>query len=214
VGGDLTVGTYVTDDLYLRNTTDGIELMIEGKGNDDSYPPALSLVEDGAVAPTGFRFLYLTSSNVLKLRRGDGTGENFYDVLTVNRSDGEATFASNLNVSGDVDLAGHDLRCGNYANLTDDSATSFTPSTVYGVLFLYFFSGTRALGMISYRASSSPAGYVITQEIAGRIEIATTSLDGTTGADGKFTVGVTDGTIYLENRLGGTAQVGYFTLGY
>jgi hypothetical protein len=76
--------------------------MIEGKGNDDSYSPALSLVENGAVAPTGFRFLYLTSSNVLKLRRGDSTGANFYDVLTVNRSDGAATFAGDLDVTGSI----------------------------------------------------------------------------------------------------------------
>jgi hypothetical protein len=228
------------NDTYIEGNTD-TKLFYVDAGNDrigiGKNNPAYKLDVSGDIYATGDLrtsgshvggSLAITNGGVINESGGDNDtrieGDTDANLVFVDAGNDRVGIGTNtpgalldvdgdLDVGGDVDLAGHDLRCGSYANLTDNSATSFTPLTESGVLFLYFRSGTRALGIISYRASSSPAGYVITQEIAGRIEIATTSLDGTTGSDTKFTVGVTNGAIYLENRLGSTINVGYFTLG-
>lgn len=55
------------------------------------------------------------------------------------------------------------------------------------------------------RAASSPT--ITTINASANFATATTILSGTTGTDGKFTLGVTDGVLYLENRLGSSQRV-------
>lgn len=60
-------------------------------------------------------------------------------------------------------------------------------------------------GLYVMRAASGP---LVTALFATPNMAATnTPLAGTTGADGKLTVGITAGKIYIENRLGSTQRV-------
>lgn len=55
------------------------------------------------------------------------------------------------------------------------------------------------------RAATSPVVTVIQQ--TANMAAVNTALTGTTGTDGKFTIGIIDKTIYLENRLGSSQRV-------
>lgn len=66
--------------------------------------------------------------------------------------------------------------------------------------------GNAERAMYTIRAASSPS-VVSYGSPSTNMATAITSLSGTTGTDGKFTVGITDGVIYLENRLGASQRV-------
>jgi len=55
------------------------------------------------------------------------------------------------------------------------------------------------------RAATGPA--ITSINVSANLDVVLTPLTGTTGVDGKFTVGVTDGVLYFENRLGVNKRV-------
>lgn len=55
------------------------------------------------------------------------------------------------------------------------------------------------------RAAGSPS--LLTVQASANIQTTTGALNGTTGTNGKFVVSVTDGSIWLENRRGGSQRV-------
>ena len=61
-------------------------------------------------------------------------------------------------------------------------------------------------GIYTFRAAPTPS-IVAYGTPSTNMNTATTSLNGTTGTDAKFTIGVIDGEIYLENRLGSAQRV-------
>lgn len=61
-------------------------------------------------------------------------------------------------------------------------------------------SSTLNYGLYSVRAASTPNVATITQ--SATMDTAIIPLTGTTGTDGRITVGVTNGVLYLENRSG------------
>lgn len=65
--------------------------------------------------------------------------------------------------------------------------------------------GSTNYGMYVVRAAVTPAVTAISN--SANMETALTSLAGTTGTDAKFTTGVTNGVLYLENRLGASQTV-------
>lgn len=72
--------------------------------------------------------------------------------------------------------------------------------------FLMVSAGYTNYGIYVVRsASSNPTLTAITA--SSNMETVAASLSGTTGADGKFTVGVQNGKVYLENRLGSGQRV-------
>jgi hypothetical protein len=151
----------------------------------------------------GSAFAEFKTNGTTRLKLEDAT-------TTINN---DLDVGGDLTVGGDINLNGYDFKAGTFSSIEDDSFTSFTPFTQYGVLFLYQLAGANLNGIVVFRANASPWGAKML-DTHSVIEIATTSLNGTTGTNGKFTVGITNGTIYLENRLGSTAAVGYFTIGY
>lgn len=60
-------------------------------------------------------------------------------------------------------------------------------------------------GIFMTRAASTPANTSITA--SANMNSLNVALTGTTGTDGKFTLGVTSGALYFENRLGSTQRV-------
>jgi hypothetical protein len=68
-------------------------------------------------------------------------------------------------------------------------------------------AGYQNLLICAIRAATTPnvTGVVATANMA----VINTALTGTTGVDGKMTIGVQDKTIYIENRLGSSQRVSY-----
>ena len=89
---------------------------------------------------------------------------------------------------------------GLFENMADDTAISFKPSMDYGVLVLSGGSSfTHAI--VGFRAATGTT-YALTTLSTG-VNIATnTVLTGTTGTDGRLTISGSNGTLYVENRLG------------
>jgi hypothetical protein len=98
--------------------------------------------------------------------------------------------------------------------LSDDTATSFKPTFLYGMLiFLSRSAGNTIDGLLAFRVAPTSNRMTI---LAGgsNLEATTGPLTGTTGTDGKFTISAhTDGKIYMENRRGADRSVCYVVLG-
>lgn len=91
-------------------------------------------------------------------------------------------------------------------SIANDSAVSinFRRSVFSGSCILT--AGSTNFGQFVFRAAPSPA---VTPMFASsaNVNTALSVLTGTTGASGKFTLGVQPSTLYLENRLGTTQDV-------
>lgn len=66
-------------------------------------------------------------------------------------------------------------------------------------------------GLYAVRAANSPAVSSISQ--TATMATATAVLSGTTGVDGRITLGVTDGVLYIENRSGAAINVAVSIIG-
>jgi hypothetical protein len=78
--------------------------------------------------------------------------------------------------------------------------------TAFGILTV----GTSNYWTGTLRAASSPTS--VTINVSANVNTSASVLSGTTGVDGKFTIGLQDKTIYLENRLGSTQRVSFSLL--
>lgn len=97
------------------------------------------------------------------------------------------------------------------SGMTDDTATSITPSNSQGFLLIRRMGGSTG-ACIAFDAISGTAYCMM---IAGTADIAVTTgiLTGTSGVDGKLTISAaTNGLIYINNRLGATIYLGYYCL--
>lgn len=85
--------------------------------------------------------------------------------------------------------------------LSDDTATSFTPSKDRLYVIVHSINGAGNYGTAELWCVD---GAVVGTKISGSatFEVTTGALAGTTGTDGKFTLSAhSDGKIYVENRL-------------
>jgi hypothetical protein len=147
--------------------------------------------------------LYVNSS-------GEG-GLYVYDASGTLKS--YITASGTSQITGDLNIS-EELKFDDGEAINDDAATSFSVDCDNGIIFLYQAGGADFYGgMVAFRATSAPFARIITAGAGGAIEVTTGALAGTTGTNGKFTVGVADGTIYLENRLGAATLVYYFVIG-
>ncbi|WP_234839088.1 hypothetical protein [Sinorhizobium medicae] len=73
-------------------------------------------------------------------------------------------------------------------------------------------AGSLEMGIFGIRAASSPAasGNRITD---ANVVAVTTALTGTTGTDGNITLGVQDGVLYVENRVGSSQNMSLTVMG-
>jgi len=148
---------------------------------------------------------------------GDTMGASDYGFLMWDSSESEINLGTqgngnylSLKVDGDIRLDTgmstglNGISAGN-ADIADDNFTSFTPVRTHGFLAIGC-QNTGSSALIAFGDLAGTKNIKITAQDATAIfEVTTVQLDGTTGLDGKFTVGWNaDGKIYLENRLGGT----------
>lgn len=91
--------------------------------------------------------------------------------------------------------------------IDDDSIRTITPAEGYGVLTVSRFGSAEVVA--GFRAASSPTSDILVQR-ATLVEVSTGALSGTTGTDGKITISAkSDGTIDVENRVGGGIVLGF-----
>ena len=93
--------------------------------------------------------------------------------------------------------------------MTDDSYYEMDVSQHGGFIEISVENASNIAGIVAFSAAAGGASTVLLGGGAD-IEVTTGALDGTTGNDNKFTVSAhTNGSLYLENRLGGTKNIIY-----
>lgn len=101
-------------------------------------------------------------------------------------------------------------KCYDIASLADDASAmiDLRRSVFTGVVMIT--AGYQNYGTYAVRAASTPNVTTINQ--SANVAAVNTSLTGTTGVDGKLTLGVQNGMLYVENRLGNPQRVSVILL--
>jgi hypothetical protein len=87
--------------------------------------------------------------------------------------------------------------------IADDAVLSITPTAVTGIIEISSTTDATVYGIVTYRAASTPFAQIIAG--GSNFETSTSVLAGTTGNDTKVTFSANSGgTLYLENRRGGS----------
>lgn len=89
--------------------------------------------------------------------------------------------------------------------IADDSVVQIDLHKKVYTSFIMVSVGTDNYSFMVGRCAPSPGATVI--NASANMATAIVPLTGTSGTDGKFTVGLTDGVLYLENRLGSSRRV-------
>lgn len=88
-------------------------------------------------------------------------------------------------------------------NIADDAVVMIRPRNTNGILNVHCGQENNGWAIIAWRGD----GFAVVVQKGSDVDVVTTPLTGTTGADGKFTIGVSGNRIYLENRLGSSKRV-------
>jgi len=110
-------------------------------------------------------------------------------------------------LKNDIVINGHKMSA-NTATIADDAVGSFTPPMNGGFLLINlgplsaFPGGSSFVGMIHFDVGSSLAIAKVTTGTGSNLNVTTSDVDGTTGADNKVTVAVQSGVVKVENRSG------------
>lgn len=109
----------------------------------------------------------------------------------------------------------HDLRNKFRLTIADDSCATIEPPISYGIACFACNASTQIFD-VRYK-TTAPVEVAFTSVAGSSTAVATTSLDGTTGADNKITIGAeapsgtnTQGLLYIENRLGASIIIDVF----
>lgn len=92
------------------------------------------------------------------------------------------------------------------ATIADDAVGSVAiPAASWSGGGFFFNNISGCASIFQAKTISGPAiAAIVELETGGTIDYSTSVLTGTTGTDGRVTVSVTAGTLYIENRLGGS----------
>lgn len=135
---------------------------------------------------------------------GHGGGNG--DMFRMAKSDTDTTIVGRMDNLGRMLAASYNS---GRVTLADDTATSFTPASVNGVITVVTEGVTTSTGIIAFRAGASPWAEKISAGGA-LFDASTAALAGTTGTDTHVTVSAaSDGAIYIENRSGATRTFVY-----
>lgn len=100
--------------------------------------------------------------------------------------------------------------------IADDTATSFTPAALGGMIFVTATgAGTVFMGSALFRAASGGNSSMVAGTKGANFDVTTTdgTLAGTTGTDGNITIRATTSAIYVENRSGASRTLTYTIIG-
>ena len=116
---------------------------------------------------------------------------------------------SNVVVAAEANPITNTALCYDYT-INDDSVVSIDLHRQMFTGFLMVSVGTEEYAILVIRAAASQR--ILTVQVSGNVNTTTGVLTGTTGADGKFTVGIANSALYFENRLGNSQRVSVSTL--
>lgn len=152
-------------------------------------------------------------------------GNTGYGIRLINNGTGAIR---NINIAGDVDVSGRPIRLETVGNVTllnippslrgshfsapfienftlgDDQARIIgdNRTAIFAGVLIIGSSNPSVNGIFSFRAASS-SNHVTMIAGAANMATATTPLSGSSGSDGRFTVGIdSSGQLVLENRVG------------
>lgn len=136
-------------------------------------------------------------------------------VFNTVEAEGNASVGGNLDVNGILNIGGSEINATEII-VADDAVATITPSRLGGFAFMSAnadtFPNVGASTLLYYDAGVSPISRsVLSASWSGstgnNVNVVTGPLTGTTGNDGNVTFSaVGNGTIQIENRLGGSTQ--------
>jgi len=101
----------------------------------------------------------------------------------------------------------------NSAEFADDSAKSFDMPAAGGLVLVWQLGNTADGCLVVYRQTSAACN-ILFNGTSSNWQATTGVLNGTTGADTKYTISAhTDGKIYVENRRGSTQYLSVIAIG-
>jgi len=207
----LTDGNSRYAELRKASSNNAIELY-------NSYTNTLILSADEGGTKTS-----LMSGNVLIGTTSD-TGLTGVGGLKINSSTAGSAGAGALVIEGGLAAGGASyfggavtaMIAGTRTGINDDSVATFTPLVIGGVSRgLFVILNTDYSQSIIGGYFSSGANYLLYTIVKSADVTITnsTTMTGTTGTDGKMNIGFNNGIIYIENRLGGSANFLYLPFG-
>lgn len=207
----LTDGNNRYAELRKASSNNAIELY-------NSYTNTLILSADEGGTKTS-----LMSGNVLIGTTSD-TGLTGVGGLKINSSTAGSAGAGALVIEGGLAAGGASyfggavtaMIAGTRTGINDDSVATFTPLVIGGVSRgLFVILNTDYSQSIIGGYFSSGANYLLYTIVKSADVTITnsTTMTGTTGTDGKMNIGFNNGIIYIENRLGGSANFLYLPFG-
>jgi len=112
-----------------------------------------------------------------------------------------------------IGMTGYNVqyRSGFTVSIPDDGVVSFKPPVNDGCLMLVGGSSFTH-GIIGYKANTGVTWAMATLSTGVNVGPTNTVLTGTTGTDGRLTVGSSTGTMYIENRLGSATVISLKTI--
>ncbi len=135
---------------------------------------------------------------------GGGVGD-LYDGRT---SDTDTTVI--FRVDNKAKVQAKSYFSGKFTSIADDAAVTIVPPANNVGTIEFWTNGTGGWGKAYFRTSGAGSDRMDSIYAGANVAYSTLVLTGTTGTDGKLTVSMNSGTIYVENRVG-TAAPFYFT---
>lgn len=139
-------------------------------------------------------------------QRGNNT--TYADVVTPGYGGTQVNSSDLFSIS--TPMEAESFRSGPEVSIADDAvyAYEFSPGTTsHGVLLFHGNSDGTIYGMFVFRAAASGSYITPMLPSGSNTDAVLTALTGTTGTNGRFTVGVTQDAIYFENRRGGARSI-------
>jgi hypothetical protein len=200
----VTTGTGVLSDIVVDDVVTN-SLPTNGFSLRQGSSVSMSRISFSGIKSTG------TSGRGFEFIQTAGTLTEIIVDATVNvKSYATPYFYSgsmtNVAVSPLADVNANQARVHDFT-IADDAVASIdlhrASSIFTGMLMVSV--GSTEYGIFVTRPANSPA--VTNISVSANMNSGTSVLTGTTGVDGKFTLGVTNGVLYFENRLGSSQRV-------
>lgn len=168
---------------------------------------AFQAAGNGGTAAPSFGYSIRTGTNALLPNiacyqaHGGGTGAMFMGY----KSDSDTTIVYEVNNKGIVKTPA--VNSGR-VTISDDGVAVITPPATSGFFEIFQEETNGTYGKVFFRVTASPLG--LSCFSGALFSVTNTVLTGTTGTDGRLTIGcANDGKIYIENRQGASRNCIY-----
>lgn len=193
--GDVVVTDVVTNSL----ATNGFSIRQGSSGSISRI--SFNNIKCPGTSGRGFEFIQTagTISNIT-------VGDTVYVSSFATPYFYSGTMGAGIVVSALADTVTNQAKCFDFT-IADDSVSqiNLNRTSVFFTGALILTVGVIEYAILATRPANTPN--VASMLASANVNTSTVALTGTTGTDGKFTVGVTNGILYFENRLGSSQRV-------